>query len=140
MLRQRMYSFVIYQLSGIQKGIQAGHAWMEYIKSFYNTEECRQWINNDKTVIILNGGNIHLIKDISDKLEVLDISHCTFEEPDLGNVTTALAFLVDERVWDEEKWPIDDGIIRFPAIQYPEIPDNIKSLRNYLSNFRLATN
>ena len=37
-LELRMYFFTIYQLSGIQKGIQAGHAALEYARLFGNTD------------------------------------------------------------------------------------------------------
>ena len=55
-LKYRMYGLVNYQLSGIQKGIQFGHAVVEYGLKYFNTDEYKRWANFDKTFIILNGG------------------------------------------------------------------------------------
>ena len=38
-LEHRMYSLVIYQLSGIQAGIQSGHAVEEYYDKYKDTDK-----------------------------------------------------------------------------------------------------
>ncbi len=35
----------------------------------------------------------------------MKVQHATFHEPDLGDQLTAVVFLVDERVWNLDKWP-----------------------------------
>ena len=52
----RMYVLVLKQLSGIDKGIQAAHACLEYALKYGETNDYRNYINNDKTIIVLNGG------------------------------------------------------------------------------------
>ena len=58
----RMYGFVNYQLTGIQKGIQFGHAVVEYGQQVKKTGDPKlinkwnDWADNWKTFIILNGG------------------------------------------------------------------------------------
>jgi hypothetical protein len=79
------------------------------------------------------------------------ILFASFNEPDLGDQLTAFVFLVDERVWDKEKYP------DFIPVDYGVIPSSEKNeferyekwvssiggvenafLRDYLKNFRLA--
>lgn len=116
-LEFRMYGLVNYQLSGIQKGIQFGHAVVEYGLTIGNTEEYQKWAKEDKTFIILNGGTTNDKPDITtgeykgtlnqhkEKLKLNRVSIATFKEPDLGDQLTAVVFLVDERVFNKEKYP-----------------------------------
>ncbi len=56
-LELRMYSLVLYQLTGIQAGIQSGHANVEYGVQSKFDERWLDWAMNWKTVILLNGGS-----------------------------------------------------------------------------------
>lgn len=108
---KRMYVLVPYNLSDIQKGIQGAHAIAEYSLEFSSTffegqeyymknSKYVDWVNNWKTIIILNGGTTNndgsgslqnYIKDI----RKLGVTCATFQEPDLNNATTAVAFVLD---------------------------------------------
>jgi len=112
----RMYFFVPYNISEIQKGIQAGHAALEYAEKFGQGLPYEEFIMNHKTWVILNGGTtMDFDADRSGKSgdlnliaqqlygEHIDFSY--FREPDLNNALTALCFLADERVYDREKYP-----------------------------------
>lgn len=128
-LELRMYFFVPYNLSPIQQGIQAGHAALEYERSFGDTELYQDFVRNHKTWIILNGGttNKGLTKDpstgwyanprkeeypylgsldnIAHQLAFNDIPFSTFQEPDLNNALTAVCFITDERVFNYATYP-----------------------------------
>jgi hypothetical protein len=113
-LKYRLYAFVPYNISEIQKGIQAGHAALEYAAEYGNTDEYKDFVNNDKTWIILNGGttrNSEFVATLGDmnvlanKLTDLHVNYSVFYEPDLNHALTGIAFLTDERVWDIEKYP-----------------------------------
>lgn len=111
----RMYGLVNYQLTGIQKGIQFLHGVTEYeqmsrengVVDLYN-----KWASSHKTVILLNGGttnysekspgtmNSHL-KSLKDNGVICSY----FNEPDLGDQLTAISFIVDERVFNKDKYP-----------------------------------
>lgn len=149
-MEYRMYGLVNYQLSGIQKGIQYGHALQEYNNKHFEDEDFRKWRLSDKTFIILNGGttnasgyldsmgslNKHLIELQNNKIKV-----STFNEPDLGNQLTAVVFLVDERVFNKEKYPDDNGLDPFGdwtiGIDRKELK-KIMFLRTFLKPFRFA--
>ena len=103
--KYRMYSLVLRQLSPIQKGVQSAHSIVEYIKKFYKSSEYIQWVNVDKTMIILDGGTYPEIKDCRDILEELEVPYAVFYEEDLGNIITSISFLVEDRVWDSESYP-----------------------------------
>jgi len=149
----RMYGMVNYQLSGIQKGIQFGHAVVEYANDHFRDEEYQQWAKNDKTFIILNGGttnntrlkegtlNLYLTEMIEQGIPVGE-----FSEPDLGDQLTAFVFLVDDRVFDKEAWPDFDGpeMIgpyyewKMKFAETEKEADRIIWLRSFLKNFKLA--
>lgn len=120
-LELRMYGFVPYNISEIQKGIQFGHAVVEYGMKYMNTPEYQYFANEWKTFMILNGGTSndgslhrHGFKDIdykgslnliADSLFENDINYHFFREPDLNDMLTAVVFLVDERVFNKELYP-----------------------------------
>lgn len=111
-LEYRMYGLVPYNLSPIQQGIQFGHAVVEYGIKEFEREPYQDWAVRDKTFIILNGGttndnpmNLGTLNKHYETLKSLDVRTATFKELDLGDQLTAVVFLVDERVWDEEKYP-----------------------------------
>jgi len=125
----RMYFFVPYNISEIQKGIQAGHAALRYAHQFGRfNEHAPIWdfIEDHETWIILNGGTTNTKMEVYDNKDNIrpigslnqivqkftgkNIDYATFTEPDLNNALSAICFLADERVWDHEKYPDWDGI------------------------------
>lgn len=118
-LELRMYGFVNYQLTGIQMGIQFSHALVEYSLENSHSDDYLDWANNWKTVIVLNGGstnnNSERLGTINQILKVLienNIICSFFNEPDLGDQLTSVVFIVDERVFNREKYPdFEDWLI-----------------------------
>lgn len=149
-----MYHLVMYNISPIQQGIQAYHAGMEYAKTFFNTEEFIQWINNDKTIIILNGGtsNSNTMSEHYGTMnkylgELLNnnIPCGVFYEPDLNDALSAIAFLVPEQVWDKENYPdypVGEGgdVDAEPYHKWGYLMGGETNvwLRQFLSQFKLA--
>lgn len=164
-LEYRMYGLVPYNISPIQQGIQFGHAVVEYSIGRYGShDDYQQWAKEDKTFIILNGGTTNdneerlgsLNKTVR-RLEDICIPYATFNEPDLGDQLTAVVFLVDERVWDKEKYPdYEDRLnnpipgTHFHQSDIDETPENyhfrrfgndstwILEMREFLSQYKLA--
>lgn len=116
-LEFRMYGFVPYNISEIQKGIQFGHAVVEYGRYWVDTPEYVKWSAVDKTFIILNGGTTNAAIDTETGLPKGTLNQmfsdfttrgilvAGFIEPDLNEALSAFVFLVDERVYDREKYP-----------------------------------
>lgn len=128
-LEYRMYFFVPYNLSDIQKGIQTGHCALEYAYKFGEKDEYKSFIENDKTWIILNGGTTNSSRDsdgdrvgslnrIAENLLNNDVNNSVFHEPDLENALTAVCFLADERVYNYKKYPDYDEIINDTCGEY----------------------
>jgi hypothetical protein len=156
----RMMGLVAYQLSEIQKGIQFGHAVVEYGLEFSETPEYQTWARRDKTFIILNGGTTNNTAFIKGTLNnhyftLTDRCICVgeFHEPDLGDQLTAVVFLVDDRVYDKVAWPDYNGpyypndITPLESAYYEwkmkfaetEVEaDKIVFMRDFLKQFRLA--
>jgi hypothetical protein len=120
-LELRMFGFVPYNISEIQKGIQYGHAKDEYERKFRNTELYNDWADNWKTYIIKNGGTTNLNKEskfygslnkILDILNEQGIDLGAFYEPDLGDQLTGIALIADERVFNNDNYPMFAEFIR----------------------------
>ncbi len=131
-LELRMYGLVPYNISPIQQAIQFGHAVVEYGQKMKYLGEHNQslnsqyndWADNWKTFIILNGGTTNNKTSSEDGLPfgslnnhlltLLDnnIDFAQFCEPDLGDQLTAIVFIVDERVFNKNKYPdFEDWVI-----------------------------
>jgi len=115
-LELRMYFFTIYQLTGIQAGIQCGHASLEYANKYYDAGFFQEFVKEHKTWIILNGGTTNDQRDfdgipagtlnqIGDQLHENDIPFSFFHEPDLNDALTSLCFICDERVFNHKDYP-----------------------------------
>ena len=151
-----MYGLVPYNISPIQQGIQFGHAVVEYGLEYGHKSDdpYLQWARNDKTFIILNGGTTNRNEDHwgtlnQSVLELgrLRVQYTTFYEPDLGDQLTAIVFLVDERVWDKDKYPEFNKFLEVDHTNlekdyykqlFGDDTDQILGMREFLSNYRLA--
>jgi len=175
-LEYRMYGLVPYNLSPIQQGIQFGHAVVEYGLEYTYQPPYTSWAWDWKTFIILNGGTTNkTVKTLNSETGIPTykgtlnnhvislanngIEYATFFEPDLNDALTAVVFLVDERVFNKEKYPdyIEypqlenmssfDELLKLPTfIEQVKYEDWVESvggeknvfLREFLSQFKLA--
>lgn len=102
----KLYFLVMYNLSGIQKGIQAGHSGLEYAKKYGDTPLYKEFIDNHKTFILLDGGGSEDMEQYLKYIESLGVNYAEFREPDLNNSVSAIAFIVS----DEERESPDSKI------------------------------
>lgn len=125
-LEKRMYFFVPYQLTGIQQGIQCGHAVLEYARKYWEEPDFIDFRQNWKTWIILNGGTTNTCIDkfgslnqIHSQLLENKINCEVFYEPDLGDQMTAVCFICDERVFNKKDYPdLEDLMERSVIVDY----------------------
>lgn len=109
----RMYFLTMRNISEIQKGIQCGHAAIEYSLKYQNDPIYQDWAKNHKTFVILNGGTSnegisYEMGSMEQHLLVLknaNIKHAAFYEPDLNWSLSAIAFILDERVFNKHLYP-----------------------------------
>ncbi len=118
-LELRMYYLCMYNISDIQKSIQALHATVEYQLKHGNSKEYLDWAKNHKTVIIYNGGTsnegsksvygepvqLGSMENHFLELKKNKIKCAAFYEPDLNHSLSSIAFLVDERVYNKKDFP-----------------------------------
>lgn len=113
-LQKRMYSFVPYNISEIQKGIQAGHAVEQYARIHGKSAYYKDYVDQHKTWIILSGGPTNNNYDIEEaghlgnilnEVKKIGIPYAEFHEPDLNDALSAVCFLVDERVFNYDDYP-----------------------------------
>ena len=111
-----MYSLVLRQLNPIQKGVQTTHSVVEYANNYGCDEEYRQWAETDKTLIILDGGTFQEMESIYESLNEWGVKFAKFQEPDLNYLTTAITFLVDERMWNHVLYPSWENLPQYPLV------------------------
>lgn len=102
---QRMCSVAMRHLSGIQKGIQAAHAIVDYALKYGDTPEYQRWAKKDKTLYVLEANTTEQLEEAVAELKKVKIPVMEFREPDLGNVVTAITFLLDEPIWNTKDYP-----------------------------------
>jgi hypothetical protein len=133
-LELRMYGFVPYNISEIQKGIQFGHTVVEYGLVNHLDNDYLNWAKYNKTFIILNGGTsnhsvdryreeafnkgwredetyVGSMETIKTTLEENDVKIATFYEPDLNDMLSGICFIVDERVFNKKYLGLGDWIV-----------------------------
>ena len=101
----KMYSIVLRQLDGQNKGVQTTHCVCEYVRKHWDDEDLQQWINQDKTLVMLSGGTVPDMNEIRACFDEVGIPYETFEEEDLAGITTSICLLADEKVWDRKNYP-----------------------------------
>ena len=151
-LELRMYCLVIYNISPIQAGIQSLHAVVEYAQKYFKDEDYQSWAKKHKTVILLNGGTSNdgrtsekgSLQKHLDELIKNRVKYSKFNEPDLNDAMTCVCFLVDERVFNKEKYPdLEEG--QESAGWEHNFKEMLGSkqnvfLREFLKDFKLANN
>ena len=158
-LEKRMYFFVPYQLTGIQQGIQCGHAALRYAKKYWENPVFIDFRDNWETWVILNGGStnsrqheidvdpnckpIGTLNQIHNQLVENKIDCVDFYEPDLQDAMTAICFICDERVFNKEKYEdFEDKLLddQTPTKQWIKSIGGEKNLflRELLKGKRLA--
>ena len=139
-LEKRMYFLTMYNLLSIQKGIQSGHAALEYVHKYRSDDEVWDFIENHKTWMVLNGGTSNdatqsfygLEKakgSMEEHLAVLEengVKTSVFHEPDLNYALSSICLIVDERVFNSKD---------FPA--FPQYLAKIKNEFSYTFNMNL---
>ena len=123
-----MYFFVMYNLSGIQKGIQAGHAPVEYGLKYGKTKAYKDFAKYHKTFIVLDGGGSGDMESRARELEYFGVNIACFHEPDLNNSISAIAFIVPESICGRDIGGLDDVYTK-----------DVEYVR-YLKSFKLASN
>lgn len=107
-MEYRMYVLFLRHLSGINKACQGMHVCMEYGYLYHNMSDYKKYISEDKTLISLDGGTSNDLEEIKKTLERIKYNHNSFYEPDINNCITSICFLVDERVWNKEKYQTEE--------------------------------
>lgn len=106
-MKTRMYFLVNQYMMGIQAGIQAGHAACEMLADYWDEDRnnkkvklIEQWLKNDKTFILLDGGYQQKMYEFVDKIPN-GVPYAFFheEEDALNGALTALAFVLPDYIY-----------------------------------------
>ena len=151
-LELRMYGLVPYNISPIQQGIQFGHAVVEYgqMVKYSNKsllDQYNDWADNWKTFMIYNGGTSNhsqnryawgdrvfdesFVGSMEQNLKTLqenEITVATFYEPDLNDMLSGIVFIVDERVFNKDKYP-DFDLRKY----YGDVKEKMKEAQDELA-------
>lgn len=93
---RRGYVFVHRGISGIYAGIQLAHALARLVHDQYANTDMIEWIQNHETLVALDGGNSDNMNQIMGILYGADNVFASFNEPDMNNMVTAIAYVPSE--------------------------------------------
>lgn len=114
-----MYGIVCDNISSLQKGIQFSKSLVEYSIKYGDKEPYRIWSEGDKSITIYNGGStnsrrfdgkyVGVINRYLEELNTNKIESVSFYEKNMGDQLTSICLILDDRVWDTEKFNDYDG-------------------------------
>jgi len=117
--RYKMYGIVCDNISSLQKGVQFSKSLVEYSIKYGDKEPYKIWAKGDKSIAIYNGGStnsrrfdgkyVGTINRYLDELNNNRIESVSFYEKNMGDQLTSICLLLDDRVWDTEKFNDYDG-------------------------------
>lgn len=120
----RFYAFTNFYISSIQHGIQTGHASVDLLRKYeqrlhdaQNSDNdhlkatrvsaaindlhvVRDWADNHKTYVILNGGDWFGVNKIFDIVAEAGFPFCDFYEPGLGNIRTTVGVVLPDSIFN----------------------------------------
>ena len=151
----KLYGFAPYQLTGIQAGIQFGHAVarlaFKYKRSPYASSEpddtfygiVRTWAEEDETFVVLNGGSLSDIEPLFNEFFSTfngAYPYATFFEPDLCDAMSSFVFLVPESDWgfyESEKWKNFQSAPKLAGWTIDSPMVTVPPMRLFLDRFKL---
>lgn len=121
-MKTRMYCIVNQYISGIHAGIQSAHAIAELMVlhsgEAYTPEQItahywlKCWKEEDKTIIVLNGGYQSVLEDFlaqAMSLETYPVAWWREEKKALNGAMTAVAVVLPEFIYNPEYKPAPEG-------------------------------
>lgn len=105
-MQTKCYVWVLKQLSPTDKGIQMAHTITEMAREFGANWLLAQWADQDKTIVLLDGGNLGSIKRIwSDLITAFDDSDLPIgsfreDEESLGGLLTACCAVLPDDLFE----------------------------------------
>lgn len=105
----RAYFFLNMYMSGIHAGIQAQHCTAEMFRK-YDCIHCslHDWADNDKTTILLNGGNQDNLRTILHYMVQSEYPHAHFRESKeaLNSALTCIGIILPEKMFRYREWEL----------------------------------
>jgi hypothetical protein len=102
--RYKMYFLVVNSLANLNKGIQCGHAALEYSVKYSESEDFKRFVFYDKTWVILNGGtsnHIYHDKTIENKIAngtQIKVAFDETNESSIGSMEKSWNFLQENKI------------------------------------------
>lgn len=78
-------------LSLSQAAVQSCHSCAEFIYQYGHKDSVKQWVTDDRTMILLSATE-HEINEIKQKYLEMGLCFRSFKEPDMGDIETSTSF------------------------------------------------
>lgn len=119
-VKYRMYGFAPYQLTGIQKSIQHSHACMEHILTYKDDPIVSQYVFEDKTIVLLDGGTTNSNPERMGTMELyyktltedFGVKVTKFHEPDLNDAMLGMCFILPDNITQGWQYPINLNLVK----------------------------
>ena len=103
----KMFALTLRHLNGRDQGIQGGHAIIRYGREHKNKKLYGEQADYPQSIILLEAPTEEAIFEAENQLRAIGVDTTLFSEPDLGDLTTGLAFIADAEMWDSTNFPIE---------------------------------
>lgn len=144
-MKTRMYCVVNQYIAGIHAGIQSAHAitelFLDYPQRRNNAGNLLwDWADQDKTIIVLNGGYQSSLQELCEKLKPLSSTYpwASFcEENDaLNGAMTAVAVVLPEYMYNPQYMEVTDLVYRPGQLMGPQIANQYRDeMGNVVHNY-----
>lgn len=144
-MKTRMYCVVNQYIAGIHAGIQSAHAitelFLDYPQRRNNAGNLLwDWADQDKTIIVLNGGYQSSLQELCEKLKPLSSTYpwASFcEENDaLNGAMTAVAVVLPEYMYNPQYMEVTDLVYRQGQLVGPQIANQYRDeMGNVVHNY-----
>lgn len=98
----KLYGFGHSLLSGVQQGIQTGHAATRLVRQQVKHPLVDNWSTQSETVIVLKGGNsgtLHRLADLFAQQKILPFESFREDAETLENALTAVVIIIPESIY-----------------------------------------
>lgn len=144
-MKTRMYCVVNQYIAGIHAGIQSAHAIAEVFRDYTPAKTkagklVLEWADEDKTIIVLNGGYQSSLQSLCEKLIPVSATYpwASFcEEKDaLNGAMTAVAVVLPEYMYNPQYMEVTGLVYRPGQLSGPQIANQYRDeMGNVIHNY-----
>lgn len=106
-----MYIIGLQQLSENTKNIQSLRCLGEYTRVYGGEDDFGEWLTSDKDIVVSECSDLTGMMNLIKYLNENEVRSVYVQEKSLGDLPTCIAFIADERIWDESWMSMEEWVM-----------------------------